>query len=170
MSQYFAASFFIEAGFPSKIAFQEYEKKEPKKAELVTNHLSKLVAFGKNIVKDLYSTNENEILKLDNDRKRILNQQKQVRKVVKEKYEPIDLSDDEITSFQPVNREANLEIEIQNLTRLLNDREAEIAELHETNSTLRNHYKMLKNAYVEVTIQFETLRRKIETPFKRTKI
>lgn len=182
MSQYFTAVFFSESGFPSKAAFQEFSIKEQDKTEPINKQLTSLVKQGQTLVKNLYTENQVQIKRLDQERKAtnkfLQAQDKTIQKKVAERYMPVDLSDEEvqeITSYQPTNplREFHKD-EINRLLETIQQRDETIAALELENSslwkqngTLTQHYKMLRNAYVDITIEYETVRSTAPLPMKR---
>jgi hypothetical protein len=179
MSHYFTAAFFSESGFPSKAAFQEFSVKEHEKCEAINKQLSALVKQGQTIIKNFFIENHVEIKRLDQERKMtnkyLQAQEKNVQKKVEERYTPIDLSDEEITSYQPTNPRKEFEKnEIEHLIKTLKIREETIeqlerenGELAKQNSLLTQHYKMIRNAYVDITIEYETIRSSAPLPIKR---
>lgn len=182
MSQYFTAAFFSESGFPSKITYEQYCIVQRTKTDPINDKLLVLVKEGQNILKKFYNDNQKDIKKFDLERKQSDKAMKdQVKASFKKsplKYIPIDLSDeeeDEITCAQPRNIKAErLEEENQQLYEQLNERDMEIARLNATlndyaadYNNLRSEYKLLKNAYIDITIEYEKLRASGEVPVIR---
>lgn len=221
MSQYFTANFYSESGFPSKVAYHEFEIRESKLVEPINKNLLQLVKKGQALVKNLYNENSILIKQYDQERKntniQIRNETLKLEFKKQEKYQPIDFSsDDEITSFQPITNITKLENEIKKLVKELKEKdlqikklvkesnekdlqikklvqeskekdfqietillekeerisivENEVNQLIDDNLNLKTNYKLLRTAFIDLTIEYETLRASAPGPIKRKRI
>lgn len=173
MSNYFTAAFFSESGFPSKVAFQEFCIREPSKTDPVNKQLSALVKQGQSALKTLYTENHLQIKRLDQERKTtnkiLASKEKETHKRIQELLESED-EIEEITPYQQPNpsREIHqLHEQLQLADERIQALEIELNSLNTKNQTLAENYQMLQNAFIDLTIEYETIRSKAPLPIKR---